>query len=541
MPVFKVFKRRVIARSIPIIGIFAIGLIMAVGLARQGNNPETIANQVANLIAQNPAVKIDRDPDQLLGVIEIDITGLETNLLASLDNYKPGDKMAAAIDHLDLTDTGRQLMLDHRPEFITKADMGGFCGLKAHGCWIKITSGQKVETTIVIVSGLSHKQQTEILAHELLHGAYNSIDNHFLLNGLLDGVYTANQAALDHRLEPYGQQTDESRYHELHSFVGTTIADMPSALEAHYGQYFKDRNRVLSHAPGGSHDNGQPPPTPDPEPESKPKPQTTTDPGAACRRAGGDWTGQTCDYRRRDCQNSGGAWFGDSCDRPKPKPTATAPKTTEVGQKMLSEIRGLRAEIKTSSQRVSFNAIGDDYDCSQLWGGQWVGVLGGYTERAADLANLVEVEQSRISPQEFEAANTEIDTLLLELGPLAEFLRVCLDKANRAVIIFIDKEVEIGDRLDSINWSILDLMNELLVVGECDEAIAHSWRAIKAEVVVANGDLQNLLNLQDRSGLSIDDLPSEDKLRHNAAREYVARQLENLIENTDLYIEIGGC
>ena len=58
------------------------------------------------------------------------------------------------------------------------------------------------------------------------------------------------------------------------------------------------------------------PPNSDPEatPQSAPSPPPPG-PDLQCADAGGEWNGQSCDYRRRDCVASGGQWSGSSCNR----------------------------------------------------------------------------------------------------------------------------------------------------------------------------------------------------------------------------------
>jgi ABC-type transporter Mla subunit MlaD len=44
----------------------------------------------------------------------------------------------------------------------------------------------------------------------------------------------------------YSRTEPGQRYNELHSIIGTEVADINPALEAHYSQYFSDRQKVVA-------------------------------------------------------------------------------------------------------------------------------------------------------------------------------------------------------------------------------------------------------------------------------------------------------
>ena len=115
------------------------------------------------------------------------------------------------------------------------------------------------------------------LAHELLHGAFFrlSTDDRIFLREELEKVYERYQEELEPYMAQFRHERDESVgempetfdlatadsngdkilddpilylesvdgiwLSELHSYVGTLIADLPDGLENHYGRYFSDR------------------------------------------------------------------------------------------------------------------------------------------------------------------------------------------------------------------------------------------------------------------------------------------------------------
>lgn len=87
-------------------------------------------------------------------------------------------------------------------------------------------------------------------AHETLHAAYarlkpKEISN---INKLLDVEYQKikNDEGFSERMAFYDKHEPGQRYDELHSIIGTEIADVSLELEAYYSKYFSDRSKVVA-------------------------------------------------------------------------------------------------------------------------------------------------------------------------------------------------------------------------------------------------------------------------------------------------------
>lgn len=86
------------------------------------------------------------------------------------------------------------------------------------------------------------------MSHELLHAAWerlpetekNTVSN-WLTNVYNDEKY---HALLAENLETY---PESERINELHSRIGTEIADLPSELETYYAKYFKNQDKIVSY------------------------------------------------------------------------------------------------------------------------------------------------------------------------------------------------------------------------------------------------------------------------------------------------------
>ena len=202
----------------------------------------------------------------LISHFEIDDPDYYQSALAS--PYEPSSQITELVDQMGLTAVGQELFFEARPEFTN----GPVCQRgpvkAARGCFSRFGNGK---TRITIADLDDQKVLVEIAAHELLHAVYYDLSEakQAEVNELIDTAYSRNQDRLDRRLKPYGQLPTEKFYSELHSFIGSTITDIPAPLEAHYGRYFTDRIGRVVNSSGST-------PTPTP-------PTATTGPESGCQ------------------------------------------------------------------------------------------------------------------------------------------------------------------------------------------------------------------------------------------------------------------
>ena len=184
---------------------------------------------------------------------------LNPSLQASDDDApEPSDDDLAEAQRLsqqmELTKKARTIFLANKPLFFSsRQDENFICDkvLKTttYGCWYR-------ERIYV----LEHGAKTSTTAHELLHAIFyrdllnlEEQDIPETIKADLETVYENNQDLLkpiiDSYQEPYSEHSAELQelliYNELHSYVGTMIADVPERLEKHYALYFKDRQKII--------------------------------------------------------------------------------------------------------------------------------------------------------------------------------------------------------------------------------------------------------------------------------------------------------
>lgn len=90
-------------------------------------------------------------------------------------------------------------------------------------------------------------------AHEMLHAAYErmSENEQSTINTLLDAEYQnilaeSGDDALKERMAYYARTEPGEHNNELHSIIATEVTDISPELEAHFSQYFDDRQKVVA-------------------------------------------------------------------------------------------------------------------------------------------------------------------------------------------------------------------------------------------------------------------------------------------------------
>ena len=169
-------------------------------------------------------------------------------------SYQPSNGMAALLNDISLTDEGTFYAYTGRPQLSTQQEFNAKCDKKhtesiVLGCYI---SPYNIYVYDVDDERLQSVRQVTT-AHEVLHVAYDRLsgEQKAKVNLLLDeATKMAEQTdpELSKRLAIYDQTQPGQRSNELHSIIGTEIADIPTELEEYYSRYFKDRKKVVEYA-----------------------------------------------------------------------------------------------------------------------------------------------------------------------------------------------------------------------------------------------------------------------------------------------------
>lgn len=162
--------------------------------------------------------------------------------------YKPSDRVMEVINSIGLTKHGKLIFGASTPSLDEKDEFNEHC--KSHdqdisvlGCYTK----NKIYLYNINSEELNGVVESTA-AHELLHAVWNRMDTseRGRIGKLLNDVYNDSRyhELLAEDLETYPEL---ERVEELHSRVGTEIAELPEELEKHYAKYFADQDKVVDY------------------------------------------------------------------------------------------------------------------------------------------------------------------------------------------------------------------------------------------------------------------------------------------------------
>ncbi|MBR3263968.1 hypothetical protein IKF94_01905 [Candidatus Saccharibacteria bacterium] len=163
-------------------------------------------------------------------------------------SYSATAEVSAIEQSIDLNDSGRLIFRATKPVLSSRDEFNDSCDshntdVSVLGCYTK----NRIYVYDVDTAELSGVKEST-MAHELLHAVWDRLstsDKDALTNKLL-AVYNDEKyhALLSEDLETYAES---ERIDELHSRIGTEIANLPADLESHYAKYFKDQDRIVSY------------------------------------------------------------------------------------------------------------------------------------------------------------------------------------------------------------------------------------------------------------------------------------------------------
>jgi len=163
--------------------------------------------------------------------------------------FQPSSEISALAERAGIDNYGKFLYLASKPALENSEDFNNSCSsiedtTSILGCYdnLKIYIYNVTDTKLDGVREVT-------AAHEMLHAAYlrMSEDEKVKLGILLEEEYKKleNDKNFSERMSFYERTEPGQRENELHSVIGTEVADISPELESHYDQYFSDRNKVV--------------------------------------------------------------------------------------------------------------------------------------------------------------------------------------------------------------------------------------------------------------------------------------------------------
>jgi len=164
--------------------------------------------------------------------------------------YAPSSAVEVLADRSGMSSTGKFYFYTSHPAIDDASAFNKACVKKEAstailGCY----NGQNIYIYNVTNPQLDGIQEVTA-AHEMLHAAYArmSDSDKQQVNALLEAEYAKLKDNKDFadRMAFYDRTEPGERDNELHSVIGTEVANISPDLESHYKKYFDDRSKVVA-------------------------------------------------------------------------------------------------------------------------------------------------------------------------------------------------------------------------------------------------------------------------------------------------------
>jgi len=165
-------------------------------------------------------------------------------------NFHAPEKIVAIDKRLQLTDRGTDIFYASSPEINSQAAFNRNCETQERttailGCFYRDRiflydlQNTELDGTLEVTA-----------AHEMLHAAYQrlTIAEHTWLDKRIVAAYelVKDDPTIKQLMAYYSQAEPGAEVDELHSILGTVIAQLSPDLEGYYGRYFKNRAIVVA-------------------------------------------------------------------------------------------------------------------------------------------------------------------------------------------------------------------------------------------------------------------------------------------------------
>jgi len=168
-----------------------------------------------------------------------------------LRDYDPPAEIIRLATDTTMNDGARRLFYVYHPRVEPKEDFNKHCRNGEFtivlGCYVHNRGIYLFEVTDERLQGV--KEVTA--AHELLHAAYDrlSVKERQQVDQWTEAAFASldNQRIKD-TIAQYRDNDPKSVPHELHSILGTEVADLPVELEQYYARYFTNRAKIVAYS-----------------------------------------------------------------------------------------------------------------------------------------------------------------------------------------------------------------------------------------------------------------------------------------------------
>lgn len=169
---------------------------------------------------------------------------------AVASQYRPSPPIAAIAERTGLTEKGTFLFYASQPQLLDRAAFNSVCRSEATEHTAVLGCYTRHQIYLFDISNQELDGIKEVTAaHEMLHAAYQRLSetDRDKVDAMLDRQsYGADDARIKELLAQYEETEPGQRLNELHSILGTEVAQLSPELEEYYSRYFKDRAAVVN-------------------------------------------------------------------------------------------------------------------------------------------------------------------------------------------------------------------------------------------------------------------------------------------------------
>lgn len=164
-------------------------------------------------------------------------------------NYEPSPRIEAVNERIKLTPRGTELFYASSPSIDGKEEFNQRCQSTERttamlGCYFQ----RKIYLYDVQNPELDGAIEVTA-AHEMLHAAYDRLNpfERQRVDAMIETEYenVRHNPEISSLMEYYREAEPGEEWNELHSMIGTMIADISPELETYYKKYFADRQHVV--------------------------------------------------------------------------------------------------------------------------------------------------------------------------------------------------------------------------------------------------------------------------------------------------------
>ena len=166
-------------------------------------------------------------------------------------NFEPSASIATYSERSTMTDQGEFLFYASSPQVNSQEEFDSICssdeeGVGTLGCYLPSTGAIHLyDITDERLDGM----EEVIASHEMLHAAWARMSDNEreIISPLLEQQATSMEGdpAFVERMDFYARSEPGERLNELHSILGTEVAELDPRLEQHYADLFTDRHQLV--------------------------------------------------------------------------------------------------------------------------------------------------------------------------------------------------------------------------------------------------------------------------------------------------------